>query len=625
MKQLWIYDIEQYRNFHCVTFQTRDGTDTCQFVIHELLNQAEGYLKFLQEEVDGLIGFNNLNYDSPMINRLYDLLNGGMFITDIINSNLYQLSCELISNSESNETKFHRKSRWKELDLFKIHHFDNKAKRTSLKAVGIALKHENIQDLPYDPTDYIDTEEKVYQIVHYNLNDVEITRKLFTVTIPKINMRIKFGEQYGLNVINANDPQIGSKLIQKYLSKALNIDSYELSKQRTFRKEIKLREIILPYIHFQTKEFNNVLTQFQNTVVTKTKDAFSDLSLVKNEVKYVFGTGGIHGCKRSGVYIAKADEFIINVDVQSFYPNIAIKHGFYPQHLTSKFCLVYNDIFQQRLKAKKSGDKVIDEGLKLAIVSAFGKSNDIYSFLYDPAFTMKITVNGQLLLAMLIERLILSNVEILQVNTDGIMIRCKKSNENNIKQICSEWEAMTKLSLEYDYFSKVIQRDVNNYLGVYLSDNPIKKVKQKGVFLIERELHKDHSMKIVRKAILDYFVYNIPVEETIHNHLDIYDFCIRHKSIGDWRAEAHSLQDWEEKVDSLNKNVRFFISISGSSLYKKHKEDGRQIGIQVGKTVTLFNQYVEKPMSEYNIDYAYYIKEAYDIIYSVDDGQLNLF
>lgn len=625
MKQLWIYDIEQYRNFHCATFQTRDGTDTRQFVIHELLNQSKDYLKFLQEEVDGLIGFNNLNYDSPIMNRLYDLLNGGLFVVDFINSNLYQLSCELISNSESNETKFHRKSRWKELDLFKIHHFDNKAKLTGLKAIGIALKHENIQDLPYDPTDFIDTEEKIYQIVHYNLNDVAITKKLFIITIPKIDMRIKFGEQYGLNVINSNDPQIGSKLIQKYLSKALNIDSYELSKQRTFRKEIKLNDIILPYIHFQTEPFNNILKYFQNTIVTKTKDAFSDLSLVKNEVKYVFGTGGIHGCKRSGVYIAEADESIILLDVNSFYPNIAIKNSFYPQHLTKKFCLVYDDIYQQRLKAKRSGDKIIDEGLKLSCNAVFGKSNDVYSFLYDPAFTMKITVNGQLLLAMLTERLILANVEILQVNTDGIMIRCKKSNEDNIKSICAEWESLTKLSLDYDYFTKIIMLNVNNYIAVYVGDSEVKKTKQKGVFLIERELHKDHSMKIVRKAILDYFVYNIPVEETIRNHTDIYDFCIRHKSIGAWKAEAHSLKDWEEKVDNLNKNVRFFVSISGSSLYKKNKKDNRQIGIRVGKTVTLFNQYFEKPMNEYNIDYAYYIKEAYDIIYSVDDGQLNLF
>lgn len=623
MKQLWIYDIEQYRNFHCVTFKTRDGTETRQFVIHELFNHSDEYLKFLDEEVDGLIGFNNLNYDSPMINQVYNLLVNGLRDPQLINDRLFALSYELI-NSEQKDN-WNRKKRWRELDLFKIHHFDNKAKRTSLKAIGIALKHDNIQDLPYDPDDLIDTNYKIAEILHYNLNDVDITLKLFTITIPEINMRMTFGNQYHIDVINSNDTQIGSKLIQKYLSKSLNVDSYELSKQRTFRKEIDLNKIILSYIEFQTPEFKRILDQFKQTKVTKTKDAFPELSLVMKEVKYVFGTGGIHGCKRPGVYTAKEDESIILVDVSSFYPNIAIKHGFYPQHLTAKFCLVYNDIYQERLKAKRAGNKPVDKGLKLALNSAFGKSNDVYSFLYDPAFTMKITVNGQLLLAMLTEKLILSNIEILQVNTDGIMIRCKKTDESKVKQLCAEWEALTKLSLDYDYFEKVVMRDVNNYIAVYVGDSPIKKTKQKGVFLIERELHKDHSMKIVRKAILDYFVYNIPVEQTIRNHTDIYDFCIRHKSVGDWQAEGHSLVDWEEKIDTLNKNVRFFISISGSSLYKKNKDDGRQIGIQVGKTVTLFNKYFEKPMNEYKIDYAYYIKEAYDVIFSVDDGQLNLF
>jgi len=626
MKQIWIYDIEQYRNFHCCTFQTKDGTDTRQFVLHNTRNDIDSYMHFLETEVDGFIGFNNLNYDGVVLNYLYNLVRTYDYITlETLLEKLYYISNAIVYDEQTDLIKELRKNRkWVELDLFKIHHFDNKAKKTSLKAVGIAIKHSNIQDLPIPADQYIQ-ESDISLILEYNLNDVVITSKLFKETESEIRMRIQFGEKYGLDIINANDPQIGSKLIAKYISRALNMNYYTLSQLRTYRKEIKLNDIILPYISFQTKEFNSILTHFKDTIVTQTKDAFEDLSIIINETKYVFGTGGIHGAKRAGIYTIQEDEKIILVDVSSFYPNIAIKNRFYPQHLTDRFCDIYNNIYQERLKAKKENLKAIDKGLKLALNSTFGKSNDIYSFLYDPAFTMKITINGQLLLAMLTESFILSNIEIIQVNTDGVMIRCKNTDEERVKEICKQWEELTKLSLDFDYFKKIIMRDVNNYIGVYLVPGKEKETKQKGVFLVDRELYKDHSMKVVRKAVHDYFTYDIPIEQTIKTHTDIYDFCIRYKSTGDWKPEAHYLDGQRERIDELNKNVRFFISKNGASLYKRHKTDNRLIGIQVGKCITVFNQYFERPMNEYNIDYEFYIKEAYDIVFSVYDGQLTLF
>lgn len=623
MKQIWIYDVEIYLNFHCATFQTRDGSDTRSFVIHELLNQSDSYLEFLETEVDGLIGFNNLNYDSPIINYLYLLLKQYLDPLDIC-MRLYEVSNKLISGDKDDElvNRLRKYKKWKEIDLFKIHHFDNKAKRTSLKAVGIAIKFPNIQDLPINPDKFILDLDEINTIVRYNVNDVEITRQLFDLTKPMIRMREQFGAKYGIDIINANDTQIGSRLIGKYLCHVLNISPYILNEMRTFRKEIDLSKIILSGIKFETPEFNSILQRFKSTILTQTKNAFKDLYVILQGVKYAFGSGGIHGANNPGVYTAAADESIVLVDVSSFYPNLAIKNRFYPKHLTEKFCDVYDNIYQTRLEAKRKGDKVIDSGLKLALNSAFGKSNDVYSFLYDPAFTMKITINGQLLLGMLAESLILKGIEIIQVNTDGIMIRCKNESIPEIKQICSIWETNTQLALDYDLFSKVIMRDVNSYIAIYKSD---KAPKLKGTFMVDRELYKDHSMRIVRLAVFEYYTNGIPVEKTIYEHNDIYDFCLRYKGNKEWNGEEHSIDDYKEQVTALNKNVRFFISKSGSSLYKKNNKDGREIGIAVGKNITIFNKYFHKEMKDYNIDYGFYITEAYKIIHTVDDGQLKLF
>lgn len=75
---------------------------------------------------------------------------------------------------------------------------------------------------------------------------------------------------------------------------------------------------------------------------------------------------------------------------------------------------------------------------------------------------MSITLNGQLLLSLLAETLVdtISNLTVLQVNTDGITVKLKKSDEALYYQLCKDWEVKTKLNLEYVNYSKMIIADV---------------------------------------------------------------------------------------------------------------------------------------------------------------------
>jgi hypothetical protein len=619
MKQVWFYDLEQFANFHSATFMSKDN-DIRMFVLHSSRNDLIEYLEFLDTEVSGLIGFNNLKYDYPLLHYILKQRHRfqEMLIDDVVNE-LYNQS-SLIINSEYSEIVS-----WRvlipQLDLYRIWHFDNKAKRTSLKAVGIALKYYNIEDLPFPPDHWVNANE-IEGILAYNLNDVDITRLFYEKTIPKIEMRKQFGKEYGISIINANDTQIGSKLIGKYLSEFLGIPSNILNKMRTYRKSIKINDCLVPYIKFNSKEFQSIYEKFQSKVITETKNAFDNFSVIYKGMKYDFGTGGIHGAIPPGIFDSDDNNKIILVDVSSYYPNLAIKNKFYPQHLTEKFCDIYDEIYQKRLVAKKARNKPIDSGLKLALNSAFGKSNDAYSFLYDPMFTMRITINGQLLLAQLAETIADANIPIIQINTDGIMVKCPVEKVDELRQICNNWEDLTKLKLDFDYFKRVVMRDVNNYIGVFTDSS----VKLKGIFEIDKDIHKDHSMRIVRKAVHDYYVHGTSVEHTIRNHDDIYDFCFRFRATKGWKVIAYSLnyEDNTIKRTELSKNVRYFVANNGVILRKVH-DDGREINILSDKTVVLFNRYFEKNMSEYNIDYNFYIAEAYDIINSVHDGQTKLF
>ena len=140
---------------------------------------------------------------------------------------------------------------------------------------------------------------------------------------------------------------------------------------RTPRSIIHFNECILPKIKFQSKEFNALLIKWKSISITETKGSISD-SVIYKGFKYDYGTGGIHGCIKSGIYEANDEYCICDIDVSSFYPNLAITNNFYPEHLGETFCKVYKEIYDTRAKAKKEGNDVVNAGLKLALNGVYG-------------------------------------------------------------------------------------------------------------------------------------------------------------------------------------------------------------------------------------------------------------
>jgi hypothetical protein len=177
------------------------------------------------------------------------------------------------------------------------------------------------------------------------------------------------------------------------------------------------------------------------------------------------------------------------------------------------------------------------------------------------------------------------------------------------------------LTYEANYYNKMVIRDVNNYSSQYTNG----KIKHKGDFEIDRDLHKDPSMKIVRIALEKYFFNGIPVEKTINEHTNIYDFCMRFRVDKDYIAQYKYIDENNIKIKNLTKTTRYYISNNGGQLLKKKTTNGSITGVNVGFISTIFNQYVEKPMDEYNINYKFYILEAKKIINQIENKQLNLF
>jgi hypothetical protein len=262
------------------------------------------------------------------------------------------------------------------------------------------------------------------------------------------------------------------------------------------------------------------------------------------------------------------------------------------------------------------------DGFKLSANSVYGKSNDKHSFLYDPLYTLKTTLNGQLMLSMLAEDLVLvlKDIIVLQINTDGITVRIPRDLLQVYYDVCKNWEKNVKLELEYVEYSKMIIRDVNNYIAVTTNN----KVKYKGAFEIDKDYHKDNSFKIIPIALSNYFVKGIPVEETIRNHKNIFDFCGRQKFRGGDYGTTSSIIGDNIVVKQQQKNVRYYISNKGSSFIKNYQKGTSEI-INKGYLVTIYNKHELKEINEYNINYTFYIKECYKEIDNIIDKQLTLF
>jgi hypothetical protein len=622
-KNIWVYDIETISNLFTYTAINRDTKEVVKYVIWGGLNELYPLLVHLSA-CKGLIGFNSLNFDYPVIHYIIKerdklIQMDGDKIAKLIYKKAQSVISQEYSMVKDEEVLI------PQLDLFRIWHYDNKARMTSLKKIEINLHFPNVQDMPYDHTTKIKTSEQVQEILDYNLNDVEATLVFYEKTRDKIELRRGLLQKYGLPCLNYPDSKIGEQLMLKLYCHYTEQNEDDVKRKRTYRNLFKFSECIPHYIKFKTPEFNQLLDYLKGIEVTELKESFK-YSFEYNGFTFDLGTGGIHGCIKAGVYESTDSQIIIDADVASLYPSLGITLNLYPEHLGEQFSKIYEDgIVKPRLEAKKNGEKVMADGFKLSANSVYGKSNSEYSFLYDPLYTLKTTLSGQLALCMLSEMLMIRvpNLKMLQINTDGLTVSIPVEHQRLYWNICQEWEKQTNLILEYVAYSQMIIRDVNSYIAVTKKDN---KIKYKGTFkpvsemLKDGEYHKNFSQNAVTLAICDYFLKGISVEESLKNNQNIYDFCKTFNATHGWGCETVNSEGITQKQQKTN---RYYISVDGKT-FRKFKDE-RIIEIEAGGTkVTIFNKYEEKPFEEYNIDYEYYINECYKIIHKIDGTEERL-
>lgn len=617
----YIYDIESYPNVWTCTIIHPVTGGWWQFEVSDRRDDSVAFISFifaLQRNGCRLVGFNNHFYDYPVVHHLVTVWRQCGYFTAW---NAYEKT-DLIINKTRYEDKY-RHVVWDnetlvpQVDLLMIHHFDNKAKTTGLKALEFNMRADNIGDLPFPPGTNL-TFEEIDVLLHYNLHDVKETARFYIHSLEAIKFRDELASTTGMDCINYNDTKIGKEYFRRELERSLGVTIGKGN--RTERASIALNDVILPYVQFQSAEFNGALNYLRKTVITNTNKPpeLESLSVTFGGFQFDFGAGGIHGSVHRQRVAPTDDEEFEDIDVKSFYPNLSIGNRIFPFHLSEAFCDIYGNLYSRRENTPKSDS--VNGMLKLALNGVFGDSNNVHSKgFYDPQFTMAITVNGQLLLCMLAEWLIMyAGCKVVQINTDGMTLLIPRRNRAIYDELCQKWQALTKLTLESVQYSQMLIRDVNNYIAV---DTAGKVKKRKGAYQWKTDKptnlseslvwHQDWSALIVPMAAEMQMVKGASIREFIHDHDDAFDFMLKAKAPSKGHLE---LDDGRR----LQKVTRYAIARQGPGMRTVHPplakspDKIRNISVQAGYGVQICDDV--RDFDPRNLNYDWYVKEAEKLV-----------
>jgi len=245
---------------------------------------------------------------------------------------------------------------------------------------------------------------------------------------------------------------------------------------------------------------------------------------------------------------------IKNFDVASYYPHLMTICGYTSRNIPSPE--VFENVLEQRMKAKAAGDKVTANALKLVVNTTYGAMLNQYNDLFDPLMGRSVCITGQLFLLEMAQNLY-QNVEdlrIVQLNTDGVMIEFYEDQYDEVLAIVNEWQSRTGFELEEDSVSMIAQKDVNNYVEV----QPNGSVKTKGGYLVRGiapagAFNINNNACIVATALKEYFVNGTPVEETINACDDIFQFQLIAKAGAKYREAYHLVDGEQVPVQKVNR------------------------------------------------------------------------
>lgn len=624
-----VFDIEVLKNiFTCTCKNTETGVIKV-FEISSRKVDIQDLLDYFTQDCY-FVGYNNHHYDNPVLNYIFSLYRKRyfeFFSTREITESIFRMSQIVIDKNSNFEL-------WKEykytknflsIDLLTM--LFSKALRVSLKEMQVTMQYKNVEEFVVDWKQDL-PEKDMDRLISYNINDVESTEELLYRCEKLLDIRVETERDFGLPCLSLDRVNLGDKLLQLKVMQKSGFTRDQLENMKSPMDRIDLEKVIFPFIKFNTPVLQKALQDMKNQHnVSPGRKGYIN-TFIFGGMEVTIGVGGIHSDNGCCSIKCNEDELLLDSDVNSLYPSLIAVYELYPPKLKSILKEVYPKIIQERLEFKRTKQKNKNETYKYMLNGVTGKMQQEVSWLYAPFSIMQVRINGQLLLLMLAERLLDLGCKLYQINTDGILYKIKKDKYDKLQQVLKEWEELTKLTLETEQFTSFYQLAINDYFGVESDGN----IKKKGFFLTDIELGRGLQPKIIPEAIINYFVYNTPVEDTIKSCRDIRKFLQAEKTGKQWTVE------YNEQIQQ--RTNRFYVSNSGYYLWKwKLDETGKRSyhNMLKGHGVKLHNRlYSDEDLqwkysqgetfqSIYDVDYQYYITQCVKVIEQLKPRQLSLF
>lgn len=467
----------------------------------------------------------------------------------------------------------------KALNRIQLFNYDAQTSRNySLKQLEAFMGHDIRETtVPFD-IDRKLTSEELDEVIHYCRHDVSETIEVFRRQLNEFDAQLSLLREFDLPLrnISKTQAQLSATILGAVPLTDPNKDRFEISLPKTMIIE----------------KYNNVVKFFRgyNSYDMTLQTTISD-------VPHTFAGGGVHGAHRQYQFECGPDEYMIMADVDQLYPSIMIKYNLLSRAVRQPE--KFENILDTSLRLKAEGNKKAREPYKRICNITYGSEGDKYNPMYDPRNRLLVCIYGQLLLLDLIEKLEhIPSYRLIQSNTDGILVRIKKEDFEWFDDVVYEWEARTGLHMSFDFYKKIFQKDVNNYIII---DNK-GGFKSKGTYA-KKQNDLDYDLPIVNEAVVKYFTDGVPVRKTINACQEFIKFQKVIKISGKYSYAIYGMKKKTERV------FRLFASKHGKQLMKVKNGIPAKISY-TPEVCQIVNEDVnDMPIPEW-LDKSWYIKMA---------------
>ena len=518
-------------------------------VLMDMNEQKETVIKNSKEELEAFYsehvsaiwaGFNNVHYDQWIMKAI------------LADFNPKEVNDYIIKDG---------KPGWKFSSIFRrfpMYNYDIMQRNDKGLKVFEGFMGNNIKEtsIPFD-IDRKLTEEEIQETIKYCRHDVEQTIQVFIKRKDDFNAHVGLVNLAGgdMSLLSKTKPQLSAIILNAHYE--YRDDEFDIDFPDTLQIS-KYTEVLDWYRNPDNHCYKQWVPGKRNPekkVLEKTQ-----LKITVADCPHVFGYGGIHGALEK----YHGEGYYLMADVASLYPSLMIRYNLHSRNMKDpkKFEQIYHD----RLKLKKEKNP-LQLPLKLVLNSTYGVMKDEHNDLCDPRQANRVCIYGQLLLLDLIEKLE-GHCQLIQSNTDGILIKMYSPDDYYlIDDICYEWEQRTGLTLEFDEYAKVFQKDVNNYVIV---SHDGEHFKSKGLY-VKKLNDLDYDLPILNTALIQYMIHGIPVEQTITECNDLKEFQLVSKISGKYDCILYGDNSLKEQT------IRVFASKDHSKpgVKKVHSKTGR--------------------------------------------------